>query len=91
MSRNTLIGAYRSRQSRPHTLLDSSSCAGIHPIYLVFDHDLTVLVGNILRRISDLRNTILATNGVTHRDFGQCSRSPPGTVPVTIKSLVVQF
>jgi ethanolamine utilization protein EutA len=65
------------------------------PIYLVFDHDLAGLVGNILRHDFDVKNDILAIDGVTLHDFDFIDLGkvlePSGTVPVTIKSLVFQF
>ncbi|MDP2607169.1 MAG: ethanolamine ammonia-lyase reactivating factor EutA [Deltaproteobacteria bacterium] len=65
------------------------------PIYLVFDHDLAGLVGNILKNDFDLNNDILAIDGVTLHDFDFIDLGkvlePSGTVPVTIKSLVFQF
>jgi ethanolamine utilization protein EutA len=65
------------------------------PIYLVFDHDLAGLVGNILRHDFDVRNDILAIDGVALHDFDFIDLGkvlePSGTVPVTIKSLVFQF
>jgi len=52
-------------------------------------------VGNILKNDFDLKNDILAIDGVTLHDFdfidlGKVLESS-GTVPVTIKSLVFQF
>ena len=65
------------------------------PIYLVFDHDLAGLVGHILKNDFDLKNDILAIDGVTLHDFDFIDLGkvlePSGTVPVTIKSLVFQF
>jgi ethanolamine utilization protein EutA len=65
------------------------------PIYLIFDHDLAGLVGNILRHDFDVKNDILAIDGVTLHDFDFIDLGnvlePSGTVPVTIKSLVFQF
>ena len=65
------------------------------PIYLVFDHDLAGLVGNILKNDFDLKNDILAIDGVPLHDFDFIDLGkvlePSGTVPVTIKSLVFQF
>jgi ethanolamine utilization protein EutA len=65
------------------------------PIYLVFDHDLAGLVGNILKHDFDVKNDILAIDGVTLHDFDFIDLGkvlePSGTVPVTIKSLVFQF
>jgi ethanolamine utilization protein EutA len=65
------------------------------PIYLVFDHDLAGLVGNILRHDFDVKNDILAIDGITLHDFDFIDLGnvlePSGTVPVTIKSLVFQF
>ena len=65
------------------------------PIYLVFDHDLAGLVGNILKNDFDLKNDILAIDGVTLHDFDFIDLGkvlePSGTVPVTIKSLMFQF
>jgi len=62
---------------------------------LVFDHDLAGLVGNILKNDFDLKNDILAIDGVTLHDFDFIDLGkvlePSGTVPVTIKSLVFQF
>jgi ethanolamine utilization protein EutA len=66
-----------------------------HPVYLVFDHDLAGLVGTILKEEFDVRNDILAIDGITLRDFDFIDLGkvlePSGTVPVTIKSLVFQF
>jgi ethanolamine utilization protein EutA len=65
------------------------------PIYLIFDHDLAGLVGTILKNDFELKNDILAIDGVTLRDFDFIDLGkvlePSGTVPVTIKSLVFQF
>jgi ethanolamine utilization protein EutA len=65
------------------------------PFYLVFDHDLAGLVGTILRNDFQLKNDILAIDGVTLHDFDFIdlgkALEPSGTVPVTIKSLVFQF
>jgi ethanolamine utilization protein EutA len=65
------------------------------PIYLVFDHDLAGLVGTILKEEFDVKNDILAIDGITLRDFDFIDLGkvlePSGTVPVTIKSLVFQF
>ncbi|NIO08780.1 MAG: recombinase, partial [Deltaproteobacteria bacterium] len=64
-------------------------------IYLVFDHDLAGLVGNILKEEFKLENEILSIDGVTLRDFDFIDLGkvlePSGTVPVTIKSLVFQM
>lgn len=64
-------------------------------IYLVFDHDLAGLVGTILKNDFDLRNDVLAIDGVALHDFDFIDLGkvlePSGTVPVTIKSLVFQF
>ncbi len=61
-------------------------------IYLVFDHDLAGLVGNILKEEFRLKNDILSIDGITLRDFDFIDLGkvlePSGTVPVTIKSLV---
>jgi ethanolamine utilization protein EutA len=65
------------------------------PLYLVFDHDLAGLVGNILKHDFAVENDILAIDGVTLHDFDFIDLGhvlePSGTVPVTIKSLVFQF
>ncbi len=65
------------------------------PIYLVFDHDLAGLVGNILKEEFGLINDILSIDGITLRDFDFIDLGkmlePSGTVPVTIKSLVFQM
>jgi len=65
------------------------------PLYLVFDHDLAGLVGNILKHDFRVENDILAIDGVTLHDFDFIDLGnvlePSGTVPVTIKSLVFQF
>jgi ethanolamine utilization protein EutA len=70
-------------------------CKSGRPIYLVFDHDLAGLVGNVLRHDFDVKNDILAIDGVTLHDFDFIDLGkvlePSGTVPVTIKSLVFQF
>jgi ethanolamine utilization protein EutA len=65
------------------------------PIYLVFDRDLAGLVGTVLKNDFELKNDILAIDGITLHDFefidlGK-TLEPSGTVPVTIKSLVFQF
>ncbi len=64
-------------------------------IYLVFDHDLAGLVGNILKEEFRLKNDILSIDGITLRDFDFIDLGkvlePSGTVPVTIKSLVFQM
>ena len=65
------------------------------PIYLVFDHDLAGLVGTILKNDFELKNDLLAIDGVTLHDFefidlGK-ALEPSGTVPVTIKSLVFRL
>jgi len=61
-------------------------------IYLVFDHDLAGLVGNILKEEFKLKNDLLSIDGITLRDFDFIDLGkvlePSGTVPVTIKSLV---
>jgi ethanolamine utilization protein EutA len=65
------------------------------PIYLVFDHDLAGLVGNILKNDFELKNDVLAIDGVTLHDFDFIDLGKPlepsGTVPVTIKSLVFRL
>jgi ethanolamine utilization protein EutA len=65
------------------------------PIYLVFDHDLAGLVGIILKNDLDLKNELLAIDGVTLHDFDFIDigkvLEPSGTVPVTIKSLVFRL
>jgi ethanolamine utilization protein EutA len=65
------------------------------PIYLVFDHDLAALVGTILKNDFELKNDMLAIDGVVLHDFDFIDLGkvlePSGTVPVTIKSLVFQF
>jgi ethanolamine utilization protein EutA len=65
------------------------------PIYLVFDHDLAGLVGNILKNDFELKNDVLAIDGVTLHDFDFIdlgkALEPSGTVPVTIKSLVFRL
>jgi ethanolamine utilization protein EutA len=65
------------------------------PINLVFDHHLAGLVGNILKNDFDLKNDILAVDGVTLHDFDFIDLGkvlePSGTVPVTIKSLAFRF
>ncbi len=64
-------------------------------IYLVFDHDLAGLVGNILKEEFRIKNDILSIDGITLRDFDFIDLGkvlePSGTVPVTIKSLVFQL
>ena len=65
------------------------------PIYLVFDHDLAGLVGTILKNDLELKNDVLAIDGVTLHDFDFIdlgkALEPSGTVPVTIKSLVFRL
>jgi ethanolamine utilization protein EutA len=65
------------------------------PIYLIFDHDLAGLVGTILRNDFELKNDVLAIDGVTLHDFDFIdlgkALEPSGTVPVTIKSLVFRL
>ena len=65
------------------------------PIDLVFDHDLAGLVRNILRHDFNVKNHILATDGITRHDFDFIDMGkvlePSDTVPVTIKSLLFQF
>jgi ethanolamine utilization protein EutA len=65
------------------------------PIYLVFDHDLAGLVGTILKNDFELKNDVLAIDGVTLHDFDFIDMGkalePSGTVPVTIKSLVFRL
>ena len=65
------------------------------PNYLVFDHDLAGLAGNILRHHFNVKNHILDIDVVTLHDldFTDLSKvlEASGTVPVTIKSLVFQF
>jgi ethanolamine utilization protein EutA len=65
------------------------------PIYLVFDHDLAGLVGTILKNDFQLKNDVLAIDGVTLHDFDFIdlgkALEPSGTVPVTIKSLVFRL
>jgi ethanolamine utilization protein EutA len=61
-------------------------------IYLVFDHDLAGLVGTVLKNDFELKNDVLAIDGVILHDFDFIdlgkALEPSGTVPVTIKSLV---
>jgi len=65
------------------------------PIYLVFDNDLAGLVGTILKNDFELKNDLLAIDGVTLHDFDFIdlgkALEPSGTVPVTIKSLVFRL
>jgi ethanolamine utilization protein EutA len=65
------------------------------PIYLLFDHDLAGLVGTILKNDLQLKNDVLAIDGVTLHDFDFIdlgkALEPSGTVPVTIKSLVFRL
>jgi ethanolamine utilization protein EutA (predicted chaperonin) len=65
------------------------------PIYLVFDHDLAGLVGTVLKNDFELKNDVLAIDGVTLHDFDFIdlgkALEPSGTVPVTIKSLVFRL
>jgi ethanolamine utilization protein EutA len=65
------------------------------PIYLVFEHDLAGLVGTILKNDFELKNDVLAIDGVTLHDFDFIdlgkALEPSGTVPVTIKSLVFRL
>lgn len=65
------------------------------PIYLVFDHDLARLVGTVLKNDFELKNDVLAIDGVTLHDFDFIdlgkALEPSGTVPVTIKSLVFRL
>lgn len=74
--------------------LPNTSSAG-RPIYLVFDHDMAGLVGLILKQEFQVKNDILAIDGVVLHDFDFIDLGkvlePSGTVPVTIKSLVFQF
>ena len=64
-------------------------------IYLVFDHDLAGLVGTVLKNDFELKNDVLAIDGVTLHDFDFIdlgkALEPSGTVPVTIKSLVFRL
>ncbi len=64
-------------------------------IYLVFDHDLAGLMGTILKNDFELKNDLLAIDGVTLHDFDFIdlgkALEPSGTVPVTIKSLVFRL
>ena len=63
--------------------------------YLVFDHDLAGLVGTVLKNDFELKNDVLAIDGVTLHDFDFIdlgkALEPSGTVPVTIKSLVFRL
>ena len=65
------------------------------PIYLVFDHDLAGLVGTILKNDFELKNDVIAIDGVVLHDFDFIdlgkTLEPSGTVPVTIKSLVFRL
>jgi ethanolamine utilization protein EutA len=65
------------------------------PIYLVFDHDLAGLVGTVLKNDFELKNDVLAIDGVALHDFDFIdfgkALEPSGTVPVTIKSLVFRL
>ena len=65
------------------------------PVYLVFDHDLAGLVGTILKNDFDIKNDVLAIDGVALHDFDFIdlgkALEPSGTVPVTIKSLVFRL
>ena len=64
-------------------------------IYLVFDHDMAGLVGNLLTEEFKIKNDILSIDGITLRDFDFIDLGkmlePSETVPVTIKSLVFQM
>jgi ethanolamine utilization protein EutA len=76
-------------QGLPRTL------AGGRTLYLVFDQDLAGLVGTILTNDFELKNDVLAVDGIALRDFDFIdlgkTLEPSGAVPVTIKSLVFQF
>jgi ethanolamine utilization protein EutA len=65
------------------------------PIYLVFDHDLAGLVGTILKNDFEIKNDVIAIDGVVLHDFDFIdlgkTLEPSGTVPVTIKSLVFRL
>ena len=65
------------------------------PLYLVFDRDLAALVGTILKSDFELKNDVLAIDGITLHDFDFIdlgkALEPSGTVPVTIKSLIFQL
>jgi ethanolamine utilization protein EutA (predicted chaperonin) len=63
---------------------------GGRPICPVFGHDFAGLVGNIFRNDFDVKNDILAIDGVTLRDVDFIDLAS-GSVPGTIKSLVFQF
>jgi ethanolamine utilization protein EutA (predicted chaperonin) len=73
----------------------SATVRSRRPIYLVFDHDLAGLVGTILKNDFELKNDVLAIDGVTLHDFDFIdlgkALEPSGTVPVTIKSLVFRL
>ncbi len=73
----------------------SNTVTSGRPIYLVFDHDLAGLVGTILKNDFELKNDLLAIDGVTLHDFDFIdlgkALEPSGTVPVTIKSLVFRL
>ena len=47
----------------------SNTVTSGRPIYLVFDHDLAGLVGTILKNDFELKNDLLAIDGVTLHDF----------------------
>jgi ethanolamine utilization protein EutA len=65
------------------------------PIYLVFDRDLAGLVGTILKNDFEIKNDVIAIDGVVLHDFDFIdlgkTLEPSGTVPVTIKSLVFRL
>ncbi|HEY7554601.1 MAG TPA: ethanolamine ammonia-lyase reactivating factor EutA [Candidatus Binatia bacterium] len=65
------------------------------PLYLVFDSDLAALVGTILKNDFELKNDVLAIDGITLHDFDFIDLGkvlePSGTIPVTIKSLIFQL
>ena len=73
----------------------SATVQNRRPVYLVFDRDLAGLVGNILKADFELKNDVLAIDGVTLHDFDFIdlgkALEPSGTVPVTIKSLVFRL
>ena len=96
MSDNVIpVSACVNNAFRRNQAIEKLSKECRRPIYLIFDHDLAGLVGNIFKNDFDLKNDILAIDGVTLHDFDFIDLGkvlePSGTVPVTIKSLVFQF
>jgi len=79
--------------------LATGICEGInervnkgHPLYIVLDADIALILGAILKEDLMIPNEIMVIDGIALCDFDYIDigkmRMPSGTLPVTIKSLV---